>query len=354
MVEAPIRSATRFRRQWSLMVNLVFGSGAGVASWRGFRVDAQLFHSRRGAEPGTVRVGDDMAAGLRLRTCATVQALSETLRRCGRSRRLCAGGYWRRRVNFDVAADAYDRFMGRYSRAARRRSWRTSRASAAGPAGARRRLRPRRADGGARRARSAPSPSRPSTRRSRSSPRPASPQPGRRRAAGAAQRSCRSPDGTFDAALAQLVVHFMTDPVAGLTEMARVTRPDGVVAACVWDHGGGPGPAARVLARRRASSTPASTTSRSLRAPARATSPSCSRRRACARSRRRCSSVDVEHATFEEWWEPFTRGVGPAGRLRRRRSTRNGGTSCASAAVPKLPVEPFKLTAVAWAARGLA
>src|SRR5262245_1447388 len=41
-------------------------------------------------------------------------------------------------------------------------------------------------------------------------------------------------DGTFDAALAQLVVHFMRDPVAGLTEMARVTRPGGIVAACVW------------------------------------------------------------------------------------------------------------------------
>ena len=46
-------------------------------------------------------------------------------------------------------------------------------------------------------------------------------------------------DGSFDAALAQLVVHFMRDPVAGLREMARVTRPGGVVAACVWDHAGG-------------------------------------------------------------------------------------------------------------------
>src|SRR5688500_12580682 len=40
-------------------------------------------------------------------------------------------------------------------------------------------------------------------------------------------------DRAFDAALAQLVVHFMANPVAGLREMARVTRPDGVVAACV-------------------------------------------------------------------------------------------------------------------------
>src|SRR5947208_1515064 len=40
---------------------------------------------------------------------------------------------------------------------------------------------------------------------------------------------------TFDAALAQLVVHFMTDPVLAIRHMARVTRPGGVVAACVWD-----------------------------------------------------------------------------------------------------------------------
>ena len=42
----------------------------------------------------------------------------------------------------------------------------------------------------------------------------------------------------FDVAVAQLVVHFMTDPLEGLMEMRRVTRPDGVVAACVWDMAG--------------------------------------------------------------------------------------------------------------------
>src|SRR4051795_12345863 len=45
-------------------------------------------------------------------------------------------------------------------------------------------------------------------------------------------------DDTFDVALAQLVVHFMADPVGGLREMARVCRPGGVVAACVWDFAG--------------------------------------------------------------------------------------------------------------------
>ena len=45
------------------------------------------------------------------------------------------------------------------------------------------------------------------------------------------------PADAFDAALAQLVVHFMTDPVQGLREMSRVTRPGGMVAACVGPRG---------------------------------------------------------------------------------------------------------------------
>jgi SAM-dependent methyltransferase len=45
-------------------------------------------------------------------------------------------------------------------------------------------------------------------------------------------------DGEFDATFAQLVVNFMTDPLAGVREMARVTRPGGIVAAAVWDYAG--------------------------------------------------------------------------------------------------------------------
>ncbi len=48
-------------------------------------------------------------------------------------------------------------------------------------------------------------------------------------------------DGSFDVAAAQLVVHFMADPVVGVREMARVVRPGGVVAGCTWDTAGGMG-----------------------------------------------------------------------------------------------------------------
>jgi ubiquinone/menaquinone biosynthesis C-methylase UbiE len=39
----------------------------------------------------------------------------------------------------------------------------------------------------------------------------------------------------FDASLAQLVLHFVGDPEQGLRELRRVTRPGGTVAACTWD-----------------------------------------------------------------------------------------------------------------------
>lgn len=46
-------------------------------------------------------------------------------------------------------------------------------------------------------------------------------------------------DDTFDRALAQLVFHFVADPAQSAAEMARVTRPGGRIAACVWDMTGG-------------------------------------------------------------------------------------------------------------------
>ena len=46
-------------------------------------------------------------------------------------------------------------------------------------------------------------------------------------------------DARFDVALAQLVVNFMDDPNAGMREMRRVVREGGVVGACTWDLAGG-------------------------------------------------------------------------------------------------------------------
>lgn len=46
-------------------------------------------------------------------------------------------------------------------------------------------------------------------------------------------------DGTFDRALALLVLHFVPEAGKAVGEMRRVVRPGGVVAGAVWDHLGG-------------------------------------------------------------------------------------------------------------------
>jgi SAM-dependent methyltransferase len=46
------------------------------------------------------------------------------------------------------------------------------------------------------------------------------------------------PNDAFDATLSQLVVNFLLDADQGVREMARVTRPGGLVASCVWDYAG--------------------------------------------------------------------------------------------------------------------
>ncbi len=61
--------------------------------------------------------------------------------------------------------------------------------------------------------------------------------PGARIVVGSAE-SLPFADGEFDATLSQLVVNFLTDPEQGMREMSRVTRAGGVVAGCVWDYGG--------------------------------------------------------------------------------------------------------------------
>jgi SAM-dependent methyltransferase len=161
------------------------------------------------------------------------------------------------------------------------------------------------------------------------------------------------PDGVFDAALAQLVVHFLTDPVAGLREMARVTRDDGVVAACVWDHvAGGKGPLR--LYWDAVHELDPDVPDESGLAGARDGHLAELLDAAGLRDVEASSlTVRVEHATFEEWWEPYTLGVGPAGDYvagldpERRDALRE---RCRE----KLPDAPFTVDVRAWCARARA
>jgi SAM-dependent methyltransferase len=159
-------------------------------------------------------------------------------------------------------------------------------------------------------------------------------------------------DSTFDAALAQLVVHFMKDPVLGLREMARVTRRGGVVAACVWDHDGGGGPLSlfwdgvRELDR--------DVEGEGQLAGARdGHLAQLFREAGLASIDDTALSITVTHPTFDDWWEPFTFGVGPAGSYVAGLDTTRQ-IQLRDRCREMLPAAPFTLTARAWAARGLA
>jgi SAM-dependent methyltransferase len=157
----------------------------------------------------------------------------------------------------------------------------------------------------------------------------------------------------FDTALAQLVVHFMADPLVGLREMARVTRPQGIVAACVWDHGGGgQGPLSLFL--RAANELDPAAEGESQLAGVRKGHLSQLFEAAGLRGIEDSELwIEVAHASFDDWWEPFTLGVGPAGvylaslDAKRQAELRE---RCAEL----LPPPPFVMSARAWAARGRA
>ena len=159
------------------------------------------------------------------------------------------------------------------------------------------------------------------------------------------------PDAEFDVALAQLVVHFMADPIGGLREMARVTRPGGVVVACVWDHAGGHGPlsffwtaALQLDPGVQDESELAGTRAGHLAELFRAVG--------LHNVTDTNLTARLEYASFDDWWEPFALGVGPAGAYAagldavRREELKE---RCRQLA----PVAPFTLDAIAWAARGL-
>jgi SAM-dependent methyltransferase len=158
-------------------------------------------------------------------------------------------------------------------------------------------------------------------------------------------------DREFDAALAQLVVHFMTDPVAGLREMARVTRRGGAVAACVWDHAGERTPVSTFW--RAARDLGLNTQDESALAGAREGHLVEIFKASGLRDVENTVLVArVEYSSFDDWWKPFSFGVGPAGasfvalspdqraRVRER---------CKALLGPA----PFEMASFAWAARGI-
>lgn len=160
------------------------------------------------------------------------------------------------------------------------------------------------------------------------------------------------PDGTFDVTMAQLVVHFMADPVAGLREMGRVTRLGGVVAACVWDHAGGRGPVT-VFWRAVREADPAADDESDLAGAREGDLARLGAQAGLGEVRAGTLAVRARYAAFDDWWEPFTLGVGPAGDYVASLDAEGRGL-LRERCRRLLPAGPFEITASAWAVTGRA
>ncbi len=157
------------------------------------------------------------------------------------------------------------------------------------------------------------------------------------------------PDDDVDVALAQLVVHFMADPVQGLLEMGRVTRPGGRVAACVWDNAGGTGPLSAFWAAVR-DLDPHAPSEAQLAGSREGHLVELFTLAGLHDVEAMTLTVRVDFPTFADWWDPYTLGVGPAGAyVASLDDDRRAALKAHCAQV--LPQPPFHLSATAWGAK---
>jgi len=166
-------------------------------------------------------------------------------------------------------------------------------------------------------------------------------------------------DGTFDRALALLVLHFVPDAAKAVAEMRRVVRPGGVVAAAVWDHLGGM-PGMRVMIDTVAVLSEAG---RQLRS------------RYCFQPMMRPGElkqtflqqgladvmetelmIRMDYQNFDDYWGPIAAGEGPLGRYIATLDTAERARTDAAvrdAYEAGQPDGPRSFANVAWACRGI-
>lgn len=252
-------------------------------------------------------------------------------------------------MTFEVAGEAYDRFMGRYSRplAARFADWLEVSAGqraidvGCGPGALTGVLVDRLgADHVA-----AVDPSAPFVESCRQR------HPGADVRQGVAE-SLPHDDDTFDVAAACLVVHFMSDPVAGLAEMARVTKAGGLVGATVWDIEGRRAPMAAVWGRL-AEVAPERPDEGAAAGGRPGEAEDLLERAGLWGIEGDELAVTVTHPTFDEWWQPYLHGVGPIGEAVAALDPERRA-HLADLLRKDLGDGPFDITAVAYAARGRA
>lgn len=155
----------------------------------------------------------------------------------------------------------------------------------------------------------------------------------------------------FDAALACLVVGFMSDAHTGIKEMTRVTRPGGTVAACFWDAARMP--AIQLFWRAVAQVVP-SRNGAVVRLGSKEGDLAALLTHAGLHEVHSSTLLaSAQYQDFADWWSPIERGIGPVGAyyLSLDDAQRDAVREAAQQQLGD-PQGSFLLHATAWCARG--
>lgn len=165
-------------------------------------------------------------------------------------------------------------------------------------------------------------------------------------------------NGVFDRSYSQLVLHFVPDPTLAISELRRVTRAGGTVAATVWDAGGG------VVINRLFCDTAAALSPGGEAFRQRIFGRAMTQPGELARALHVAGLVDVEESTltirmtftsFDDYWSPYVGGDGPYAAFVSTldQPARNTLTEAVKQAyLSGMDDGPRSFAASAWAARG--
>ena len=121
-------------------------------------------------------------------------------------------------------------------------------------------------------------------------------------------------DASFDRVMSLRVMNFSPDQDKAIGEMRRVTRPRGVVSACVWDYGAGM-ESLRFFWDEVVALDPASAArdERNMKLSREGELGALWRKAGLTEVRETALAIEQAYTSFGDYWEPFLKGTGPGG-----------------------------------------
>jgi SAM-dependent methyltransferase len=163
-------------------------------------------------------------------------------------------------------------------------------------------------------------------------------------------------DASFDNTLALLVMNFVPDENKAVAEMRRVTRAQGTVSACVWDYDAGM-QMLRFFWDEAVALDPAiePKDERHMKLSRQGQLGDLWKKAGLTNIKEEPLVIDQAYSSFNDYWEPFTKGAGPGGAF--VVSLSQGRREQLEARMRKRLLGdrqdgPFTLKATAWCVRG--